>query len=77
MAYGQNDCFLKKLWPKSQNILTMVVSTFIGVSNCSEGSRPIVFAKNMSFCQRSKFYPKTAILAGKLKLLVTTCLYLF
>jgi len=42
---GQNGCFLKKLWPKSQNVFTMVISIFIGVSNCSEGS--IFFAEIM------------------------------
>jgi len=26
---GQNGCFLKKLWRKSQNVLTMVISIFI------------------------------------------------
>jgi len=28
--------FLKTLWRKSQNVLAMVISIFIGVSNCSE-----------------------------------------
>jgi len=70
---GQNGCFLKKLWPKPQNVLTMVISIFIGVSNCLESS--IFFAKKMWFCQRSNFFLKTAISAVNSKLLVTTCLY--
>jgi len=28
---GQNGCFLKTLWSKSQNVLTMAISLFIGV----------------------------------------------
>jgi len=52
VAYGQNP---DKKWPKSQNVLTMVISIFIGVSNCLDSS--IFFAKKMWFCQRSKFLP--------------------
>jgi len=54
-AYGQNGCFLKKLWPKSQNALTMAISIFTGVSNCLKGS--MLFCQKMWFCQRSKFFP--------------------
>jgi len=57
---GQNGCFFKKLWPKSQNVLTMVISMFIGVSNYSEGST--FFAKKMWFCQRNKFTLKQQFL---------------
>ena len=52
---GQNCCFLKKLWPKSQYVLTMAISIFRGVSNWSKGS--IFFADKMWFCLRSKFLP--------------------
>jgi len=52
---GQNGCFLKKLWPKPQNVSTIVISILIGVSNCLEDS--IFFAKKMWFCQISKFLP--------------------
>jgi len=64
IAYGQNLdkkwpkwLFLKKLWPKSQNVLslTIVIPIFTGVSKYSEGS--IFFAQKMWFCQRSKFLP--------------------
>jgi len=73
-ANGQNGCFLKNLWPKSQNVLTMVISIFIGVSNCLEGS--IFFAKKSGFAKEASFYLKAAISAVNLKLPVTTCLYL-
>ena len=52
---GQHGCVLKKLRQKLQNVLTMVISIFIRVSNCLEGS--IFFAEKMWFRQRSKFYP--------------------
>jgi len=71
---GQNGCFSKKLWPKSQNVLTMVISIFIGVSNCSENS--IFFAEKCGFTKEARFYPKTAVSALNLKLPITTCLYL-
>jgi len=70
---GQNGCFLKKLWPKSQNVLTMVIAIFIGVSNCLEGS--IFFVKKMWFCERSNIYLKTAISAVNLNLPISNCLY--
>jgi len=41
---GQNSCFLKTLWPKSQNVLTMIISMFIGVSNC--------FRRQYIFCRK-------------------------
>ena len=62
-----------KLWPKSQNVLTMVISIFIGVSNCLESS--MLFAKKCGFAKEAIFYLKTAISAVNLKLPVTTCLY--
>jgi len=62
---------LKKLWPKSQNVLTMVISTFIGVSNCLEDS--IFLPKKCGFAKEASFYLKTAIPAVNLKLPVTTC----
>jgi len=71
---GQNGCFLKMLWPKSQNVLTMVISVFIRVSNYSEGS--IFFAEKMWFCQRSNFFPKTAISAVELKITCYNLSYL-
>jgi len=46
---GQNGCFLKKLWPKSQYVSTMAISIFMTVSNCSEGS--IFFAKKCGFAK--------------------------
>jgi len=70
---SQNGCFLKKLWPKSQyHVLTIAMSIFIiiGVLNYLESS--IFFAEKMWFCQRSKFYPKTAIAAVNIKLPITT-----
>jgi len=70
---GQNLCFLKTLWPKSQNVLTIAISVFIGVSNCLEGS--IFFAKKCGFAKKQFFYLKTAISAVNLQLPVTTCLY--
>jgi len=61
--YDQNGCFLKTLWPKSQNILTMVISIFIGVSNCSEAvyfvPKKCGFAKEASFYPKQQFLPKT------------------
>jgi len=71
---GLNGCFFIKLWPKLQNVLTMVISIFIGVSNCSEDS--IFFSEECGFAKEASFYPKTAISAVNLKLPVTTCLYL-
>jgi len=65
---GQNGCFLKKLWPKSQNVLTMVISIFIDISNCLED--------NIFFAKETSFYLETAISAVNLKLPITTCLYL-
>jgi len=50
---GQNGCFLKTLWPKLQNVLTMLISIFMEFSNGSEGS--IFFAEKIWFSQRSKF----------------------
>ena len=73
-AYSQNGWFLKTLWPKSQNILTMVISIFIGVSNCSEAV--YFLPKKCGFAKEARFYPKTTIFAENLKLPVTTCLYL-
>ena len=67
---GQNSWFLKKLWPKSQIFLTMIIYIFIGVSNCLESS--IFFAKKCGFAKEAiSFYPKTAISADKLK--ITCC----
>jgi len=57
---GQNGCFLKKLWPKSQTVLTMAISIFIGISNCLEGS--IFFAKRCGFAKEAIFYLKTQFL---------------
>jgi len=71
---GQNGCLLKKLWPKSKYVLTMVISIFIDVSNCLEVS--IFFAKKCGFAKEANLYLKTAISAVNLKLPVTTCLYL-
>ena len=59
----ENGCFLKRLQPKSQNVLTLLISIFIGVSNCSEGS--IFFAEKMYFAKEIGFYPKTTIFAIK------------
>jgi len=52
----------------------VVISIFIGVSNCLEGSIP--FAKKYGFAKEASFYLKTAISAVNLKLPVTTCLYI-
>jgi len=49
----QNGCFLKMLWPKLQNVLTMLLSIFMGFSNFSKDS--IIFAEKIWFCQRRKF----------------------
>jgi len=49
----QNSCFLKTLWPKLHNVLTMLISIFMGFSNFSEDS--IFFAEKNWFCQRRKF----------------------
>ena len=57
-----------KLRPKSQNVLTIVISILIGISNCFQGSRPIVIAEKMSFCERSKFYPKKSNFCRKPKI---------
>jgi len=38
--------------------------------------RQYTYCQKMWFCQRSKFYSKTAISAVNLKLPSTTCLYL-
>jgi len=57
---GQNGCFLKKLWPKSQNFLTMVIYMFIDVSNCLEGS--IFFAKNVVLPKKQVFTLKQQFL---------------
>ena len=73
MAKIINGCFLKKLWPKSQNALTMIISIFIDVSNCSEDS--VFFAKKCGIAMAPTFYPKTSTSAVNLKLPVTTCLY--
>ena len=61
-AYGQNfvkkwqKCsFLKKLQPKQQNLLTTVISIFIGVLNCSESS-------TLYFLPEESFYPITEFL---------------
>jgi len=50
---GQNGCFLKTLWPKLENVLTTLISIFMGFSNFAEDS--IFFAEKIWFCQRSKF----------------------
>jgi len=55
---------LKKAWPKLQIVLTMVVSIFIEVSNCLEGST--FFAEKLWFLRKNNFYPKTAISAMNL-----------
>jgi len=52
----------------------MVISIFIGVSNCLEDS--IFFAKKCGSAKEASFYVKTAIYAVNVKLLITTCLYL-
>jgi len=49
----------------------MVISTFIGVSNCLEDS--IFLPKKCGFAKEASFYLKTAIPAVNLKLPVTTC----
>jgi len=72
---GQNDYFLKKLWPKSQTVLTMAISIFIDVSNCSDDS-VFFLPKKCGFAKAACFYPKTSTSAVNLKLPVTTCLYL-
>jgi len=71
---GHNGCFLKTLWPKSQDVLTMVISMFIGVSNRSEAV--YFLPKKCGFAKEASFYPKIAISAVNSKLPVTTCLYL-
>jgi len=71
---GQNGCFLKTLWPKSQDVLTMVISIYIGVSNCSEAVH--FLPKKCGFAKEASFHPKTAIFAVNLKLPVTTFLHL-
>jgi len=71
---GQNGCFLKTLRPKSQNVLTMVISIFIGVSDCSEAV--YFLPKKCGFAKEASFYPKTAIFTVNLKLPVTTFLHL-
>jgi len=71
---GQNGCFLKTLRPKPQNVLTMVISIFIGVSDCSEAV--YFLPKKCGFAKEASFYPKTAIFAVNLKLPVTTFLHL-
>jgi len=50
----------------------MVISIFIGVSNCLEDSMSIFFAKKCGFAKEASFYLQTAISAVNLKLLVTT-----
>jgi len=57
---GQNGCFLKKFRPKSQNLLTMAIFIFIGVSNGSEGS--IFFAKKRGFAKEASFTLKQQFL---------------
>jgi len=34
---GQNGCFLENVWPKIENVLTMVIYILLGVLKCSEG----------------------------------------
>jgi len=51
---GQNGCISKRLWPKLQNILTVVISIFIGVSNSLEVS--IFLPKNVVL-PKNKFLP--------------------
>jgi len=53
------------LLSKSQNVLTMVISIFIGVSNRSEA---VYFSPKMWFCQRSKFLPWNSNFYRKLKI---------
>jgi len=65
---------LKKLWPKSRNVLTMVTSIYIGVSNYLEDS--IFFAKKRGVAKEASFCLKAAISAVNVKLPITTCLYL-
>ena len=63
---GQNGCFQKKLQPKSQKFLTIVISVFIGVSICSEIS--IFFAEKCGFAKEASFYPKNNNFWRKLKI---------
>jgi len=62
---GQNGCFLKTLWPKSQNFLIMVISIFI----VSQIVRKAVYflPKKCGFSKEASFFPKTAIFAVNLK----------
>ena len=57
---GQHGCVLKKLRQKLQNVLTMVISIFTGVTNCLEGS--IIFAKKCSFAKEVIFSLKQQFL---------------
>jgi len=50
----QKSCFLKKLWPKLQIVLTMVIFIFIEVSNCSEDS--VFFAEKNCFLLKNNFW---------------------
>ena len=59
---GQNCCFLKTLWPKLQNVLSMVIFTMIGDSQCLECSDwglQIVGMSGDSKClEGNAFFPK-------------------
>jgi len=72
---GQNSCFLKKVWPKIQNVLTMVIHIFIEVSKCFKGV--IFLPKNSGLAKKASFDPNSTISAMNSKLPVTTYLSLF
>ena len=62
------------LWPKLQNVLTMLIFIFMGFSNFSEDS--IFLPKKFGSAKEESFNTKTEISAMNLKLRVTTCFYL-
>jgi len=63
-AYGQNPdkkcqngCFFKTLWPKLQNVLTMLIFIFMGFSNFSE--------EGIFFARKNLVVPKKHVLTLK------------
>ena len=67
--------FLKKLWPKPQNVLTMVILIFIGVSNCLEGNiyllpKNVVLPKMQVFTLKQQFLLKLKITCYSLSLFI-------
>jgi len=56
VVYGQNGCFLKKIWPKMQNVFTMAFYMIIGNSKCT---------KALSFCRKDLVWPRQQVLTLK------------